>query len=235
MNNSNNQTNEILFRVLQQMHNAVSNAQQEAQTNYNSNNIQQIMTNSNNNVASSFLQNNNNDNDNNNNMIAAFLQGATGTNTSNVDSSQLLSSLVLSLLGNNNNNNACGSAFQLPAAAPPVPQAMSTGNVNPQQPSLPSQQQPSSWTQQGQPPTSPPTETNQSDFNNFILKSKDLRELINKRGSRAVPCKARGMPMDHSSNVSSQKQKQEYEKLGLLVSVRVVGLLQHKRSTARLQ
>jgi hypothetical protein len=36
----------------------------------------------------------------------------------------------------------------------------------------------------------------------IILQSKASREAILNRGSRVIPCRARSMPMDHSSNVS---------------------------------
>jgi len=45
-------------------------------------------------------------------------------------------------------------------------------------------------------------EAEPSDFNSFILKSKAAREAILQRGSRIIPCRARAMPMDHSSNTA---------------------------------
>jgi hypothetical protein len=42
------------------------------------------------------------------------------------------------------------------------------------------------------------------DIDSLVLKARMLREAALHRGSRVIACRARGMPMDHSSNVSSR-------------------------------
>ncbi|KAL3903049.1 MAG: hypothetical protein SGARI_005553, partial [Bacillariaceae sp.] len=43
---------------------------------------------------------------------------------------------------------------------------------------------------------------NDLQFDSLILKAQSLRKAALQRGSKVIACRARGMPMDHSSNTA---------------------------------
>ena len=147
------------------------------------------------------------------------------TDPNNISQGQLLSSLLSVMMGGGNANG--GLPQQLPTQQQTPSLQMQAGNVNAllqqmQTPGNAALQCSASNAPQASHPASKKKQQSSKGaentdksvtvsrvgkdmkFNEFILNSKATREAIAQRGSRVIACRARGMPMDHSFNVSTR-------------------------------